>query len=226
MNWVWPISPAQAPRISWGAEIAALDDAQRVHQFSPEHLRAAAIVSQRRQRTYRRKFSDVDAEVGLEPPDRHQHLARHAVALFDAPEHRAILLHHVGAAREAGRDHAAGELLETLTEDPLRTIPRQHRLIQRHATQAGCDRRLGDAFGGGFGLEIVEPRIKAAGATGCGKRRRRRYRQDDAHRECSEKETKGHRRHQHRNRFAMKSDARATPNVPGNRGQNKAFDES
>ena len=45
-------------------------------------------------------------------------------------------------------------------------IPGQHALIQRHAVQAGCDRGLGNSLGGGFGLEIVEPCLKVAGAAG------------------------------------------------------------
>jgi len=69
---------------------------------SARNISTAAIVCQRCQRSQRRKFSDVGAVVRLQPPDRHQHLARYAVGLFNAREHRTILLHHVGAAREAG----------------------------------------------------------------------------------------------------------------------------
>jgi len=80
------------------------------------------------------------------------------------------LLHQAGATREAGRDHAAGELLEALIEDPLRMIPGEHRLVQRYAGEAGRDGGLGDSLGGGLILETVEPRLKLAGAAWCGKR--------------------------------------------------------
>ena len=129
MNWVWPISPAQAPQILW-RDIAALDDAQRVHQLGLEQVGAAAIIGERRQRAQRREFSDVDAEIGLQAPDRHQHFAGHAIGLFDAPEHRAVLLEHVGAARQPRRNHAAGKFLEALAEDLLRLVPGQHALVE------------------------------------------------------------------------------------------------
>ena len=83
MNWVWPISPAQAPRIP-RREIAALDDAQRIHQLGAELVGAAAIIGQRRQRANRREFPGVDAEIRLQSPDRDQHLAGHAIGLLDA----------------------------------------------------------------------------------------------------------------------------------------------
>src|ERR1700686_3532839 len=112
-------------------KIATLHDAQRIHQLGPEHLRSPAIVGQRRQRTKRGKFPDVDAVIGLQPPDRHQPLAGYAVGLFDAGEHRAIVLHHVDAAGKAGRHHAPRKLLETLTEDLLRMISGEYGPVPR-----------------------------------------------------------------------------------------------
>ncbi len=92
MNWVWPISPAQAPRISAAVRSPRSMMRSASINSASEGIRSAAIVSQRRQRTDGREFADVDAEIRLQPPDRHQHLAGHAVGLFDsrrAPNHIA-----------------------------------------------------------------------------------------------------------------------------------------
>ena len=55
MNCVWPISPAQAPRISPGVEIAMLDDPQRIEQMGLEEFATTAIERQRGDRTDHRK---------------------------------------------------------------------------------------------------------------------------------------------------------------------------
>ena len=91
------------------------------------------------------------------------------------------------------------KLLKALTEDPLRMIAGQHPLVQRYAGETRCDRSLRNSLGSGFILEIVEPRPEAAGAAGRRLRRRDRHRQDCARRERSEKQTRGHRGHLHRN---------------------------
>ena len=81
-------------------------------------------------------------------------------------EHRAVLLEHVGAARQPRRDHAAGKLLEALAEDLLRLVAGQHALVERDAGQAGLNGGRRNTLGGGFLLEVLEPGFERAGAAG------------------------------------------------------------
>ena len=92
-----------------GRQVAAVDDAQRVHQLAAEHLRAAAVVGQRRQRAQHRQLAHAGAEVALERPEGGDHRARHAVLLLDLGEQVAVLLELGGAALDAVlRDQLAG----------------------------------------------------------------------------------------------------------------------
>src|SRR6202035_4917520 len=115
----------------------------------------------------------------------------------------------------------ARKLLETLAEDPLRTIAGQHALIQRHAAQARRDRGLGNSLGGGDVPEIVEPGLKAAGSAGRRQRRCCRQSEDCAYDSGSEEDTKGHRDYELRNDSRMNVSPTGG-NVPANRGQNMA----
>src|ERR1700757_5024381 len=137
-----------------GRKIPAIDDAQGIHQLGAELVSAPAIISERRERPDGWELAGVDAEIRLEAPDRHQNFARHAIGLLDARQHRAILFHHVGAAREPRRDHAAGEFLKALAEYFLRAVARQHRLIERDAIEAGIYGGLGNAFACSFWFEV------------------------------------------------------------------------
>ncbi|MGY4289243.1 hypothetical protein ACVWXO_008509 [Bradyrhizobium sp. LM2.7] len=88
--------------------------------------------------------------------------------MLDARQHRAILLHHVGAALHARRHHAAGKFLKGLVEDLLRAVAIEHGLIQRYAGKPRCNGLLRDAFGRSFGFEVRKPGVEIARTAGNG----------------------------------------------------------
>ena len=102
--------------------------------MSLEEVGSTAIIGERCDRADHRQVAPHGAEIGLQPPDRHQHRTRHAEALFDALEGARMPLQHVGATFEAASGHhAAGELLEALLEHALATIFLDHALIEGDA---------------------------------------------------------------------------------------------
>src|SRR4029079_14234319 len=82
-----------------GLQVAAVDDPERLEQFVAEFVGAPAVIGQRCKRAYRLEFAVVDAEIGLQSPDRNDDFAGHAISRFDAPQHRATLLQRSGHAR-------------------------------------------------------------------------------------------------------------------------------
>ena len=89
-------------------KIAALDDLQRGDQLALEQFRAAAIMRQGGEHAEDRQLAHVaDAVIGLERPDRHQHLraARRSAARCARAARRAAASSLPGA-RDAGRRHA------------------------------------------------------------------------------------------------------------------------
>ena len=110
MNWVWPNSPCIEPRVA-GREHAAIDQLQRRIELLGEIFRAAAVVGKRRDRGQHVLVAALAAEAGLHAPDREQRPWRHAVALLDRREQRALRLLQRAAARDDGRGAALGEEL-------------------------------------------------------------------------------------------------------------------
>src|SRR5262249_60736420 len=126
--------------------------------------RPPTVVSECRQLADGRKLPAVGAEVGLQPPDRHDHRAGYAILLLDAGQHRAVLLHHAPATRHPRRHHAAGELLEALPEHALGMIAGNNPWIVAHAVERDLDRALRDAVGGGLLFDALQPGGEIAAA--------------------------------------------------------------
>src|SRR3712207_7218408 len=59
-------------------------------QLLAEHLRAAAVIGERRHRADHREVTAVRAEIRLERPQGHDHRARHAELLFRPRERRGV----------------------------------------------------------------------------------------------------------------------------------------
>ena len=116
-----------------GAEVAAVDDAQRIHQLGLEHLRTAAIMRERDERADRLLLAHHDSEIGLQSPDRNEDGSGHAVLLLDPIKDRSILQQHALRLLDALGDPALGEFLEALLEDALIAVERQHLGIGRDA---------------------------------------------------------------------------------------------
>src|SRR3954452_8122352 len=109
----------RASHFRW-RELTARHDPQRLHQLRTAPVGSPAVISQRCERTDRGELPNIRPVIRFQSPDRDQYLARDAVALFYPCEHRPMLLHHVGAPSDPGRDHPTGEFLEALIEHPLR----------------------------------------------------------------------------------------------------------
>src|SRR5690606_18775563 len=97
-----------------GTHVAAIDDAQGVHELGCEERRAAAIVGERRERADDGiAVRDVGSEVRFEAPDGYDDLARHAEIALDAAEQRAMSRKaRAGTFDKRGADTARIELLE------------------------------------------------------------------------------------------------------------------
>jgi hypothetical protein len=153
-------------------KVAALDDAKRIRQLRLEHLGAAAIECQRCDRADHLFLAEVDAEVGLEAPDRNDDRARHAELRFDLAQRRAQRLHVTQALGHAFTvDHAAGEFLEGLLEHALALVGGEHRWIERDPVER-AQAALRHALGGGVSLELRDEGIEAARCIAGGAERR------------------------------------------------------
>ena len=150
-----------------GAQVAALDQAQRVEQMAAEHLRAAAVVGERRQRLDRLVLALAAAEIALESPERGDHRRRHAEFLFLAREQRLVLLDLGGAVREpSAGQHLVGDLQEVLGEEALPAVDIDDALIEHQIGRGGGDRGLAKCPGPRLLLEGGEPRLE--GCRCCG----------------------------------------------------------
>src|SRR5262249_8444403 len=137
-----------------------------------------AVESEAGERADGREVALVDAEVGLQTPDRDQHRPRHAEALLDPLERAGVLLELARAdAHAVGRDHARGELLERLFEYALVPVARDDFFVVSDAGERG-EPALRDAFAGRLSLEPLEPRLEAAAAARHRVRRRRGEQRD------------------------------------------------
>src|SRR5215207_6310404 len=126
------------------------------------------------QRAQRRLLALVDAEIGLETPDRNHHRARHAILLLDALQQRGMLLHQALRLADALIDARQPEFLETALEMPLTAVKREDRWIRRKIGK--CRRSpLGDAFRGCLTLEAHDKGAEISAAL----RSHRRSARDD-----------------------------------------------
>ncbi len=115
-------------------EIAAVDDLQGCDQFGAEHVGAAAIIGERRQRLDRRQLARVGAEVAFQSPERRDHCTRHTIFALGAGERLGVRLQPLLALLHAivGR-HARGELDEALAEHALAAVARNDARVHRLA---------------------------------------------------------------------------------------------
>jgi hypothetical protein len=129
-----------------------------------------------RERADHRQLAHVAfAEIGLEPPDRHQDLARHAELLLDSRKQRGIPLQHRPPAIDAaGADASRDILLEGLVEGvALAAVEGEHAAILRHAAERGGDHALRDAGRGRLRRDARDERVEiTAAARGEGGSRR------------------------------------------------------
>ena len=111
--------------------IAALDDAQRIHQFGTEMIAAPAVISKRRQRRQNLELAEQRAVIAFQAPDGGDDLRRHAIGLLDATKQRLMFFHLGDAVRDAGAgEQALGEIEESSLEDALAGIAFDHRLVK------------------------------------------------------------------------------------------------
>ena len=74
MNWVWPMAPAQEPRMCVGGDVAGLEDAEGGEELLLGQVAAAALVGEGGEALDHRHRAAVGAVVGLHAPDRQHHL--------------------------------------------------------------------------------------------------------------------------------------------------------
>src|SRR5262249_23592747 len=147
-----------------GAQIAALDQAQRVEQMSAEHLRAAAIVGEGGQRFDGLVLALPSAEVAFQSPERRNDGSRHAEVLLLASKRRLMLLYVRRAAGQTpAREHLVGDFEEVLGEEALPTVDIDDALIEHEVRRGRSEGRLRNALGRRFLFEIGEPRLEGAG---------------------------------------------------------------
>ena len=141
-------------------DIAAVDDAERIHQLGAEEVGAAAIVGERGERAERGKVAHVAAVIGLQPPEGDDDRAGHAVLALDAAKSVGVLLQQRAAAAQAlGGDDAAGEFQKTLRERRLAAILAEDALVISEAVEGG-DRAGGNALARRILLHAGEPIAK------------------------------------------------------------------
>src|SRR5262249_54216792 len=114
--------------------------------------------------------ADVDAEIGLEPPDRDQDRARYAEALLDARQQAGMLGQKPLRLGKARVDARQSELLEALPEYALPAVERDHLRVGGEAGEGSRESALGNLLRGCFAREGGDERAEVA-AAGHGKRR-------------------------------------------------------
>ena len=162
MNWVWPISPAQAPRMADGAISPPIDDPQRIHQLGSKLRRAPAIIGQRRQRPKRLKIPDISSEVGFQAPDRNKHRSLDTIIMLDAGEEVGVAANQTLAFRDTKViRHPGRKLLEGLLKDLLTTIMGNRIAVVSDVIEARRDRLLRNPLCNGLLLELLQPSREA-----------------------------------------------------------------
>src|SRR5690606_3944078 len=97
---------------------------QRIHKLATEHLAAAAIVSQRRERAQHGQIAYPSAEVALQRPEGRDHRCRNAILTLGALEDRPVALHGAPAGPNAmRRGELPHHLEEGLGEEALAPVP-------------------------------------------------------------------------------------------------------
>ena len=129
--------------------------------MAAEHVRAAAIVGQRRDRVDRMILALAGAEVALQSPECRDHRRRHAVVLHLALEQRPVLLDLVGAAGEASaRQHLVGHFEEGLREEASAAVDIDDALIEHEIGRRGGDRGRRNALASASRLKSASQRSK------------------------------------------------------------------
>ena len=126
-----------------GAQIAALDQAQRVEQVAAEHVGAAAVIGERGQRLDRLVLALAGAEIALQAPEGRDDGGRNAELLVFAREQCLVLL-DLGGAAGAGvrRQHLVGNFKEGLREEALSAVDIDDALVEHEVGRGGRDARL------------------------------------------------------------------------------------
>ena len=129
-----------------GRQVAAVDDAHRIHELGAEHDRAPAIVGQRRERAQNGQLADDGAVVALERPEGGDHGTGHAVLLLDLGEQVAMLFQAGDAVLDAVlRNQLVGEGEEALGKEALLAVAADDARVHRHAVQDAGDGSPRDA---------------------------------------------------------------------------------
>ncbi|MCY1533467.1 hypothetical protein D9M68_687950 [compost metagenome] len=94
-----------------------LEDFQHGEQLAAPKGLAAAFIRQGGERANHVVAADIAAEVALQPPDRHQNFAIHAIALFDTVEAGALLREQDATTGHASGGHRAVQVLPDWTSE-------------------------------------------------------------------------------------------------------------
>ena len=152
-----------------GAQVAALDQAQRIEQMTAEHVGAAAIIGQRGERFDRMILALAGAEIALQSPEGRDHRGRDAKVLVFAREQRLVLLDLRSAAGQApAGQHLVGDLEEVLREELLAAVDVDDALVEHEIGRSGGDCGRRNSLGERLLLEGGEPRVEAAGVATIG----------------------------------------------------------
>jgi len=108
------------------------------------------------------------AEIGLQPPDRHQDLPRHAEFRLDARQQRRVPLQHRPPGIDAARPDPRGDiLLEGLVEGvALAAVEIQHRRVLGDAGEGGAGHALRNAGSLRLGRHAGHEAVEVAAAAG------------------------------------------------------------
>src|ERR1700686_231827 len=137
--------------------------------MAAEHVAAAAVIGQRRERLERLVLALARAEIALQAPERGDDRGRHAEFLLLARKDRLVLL-DLGRTllQPVGSQHLVGEFEKVLREEALPAVDADDALVEHQIGRSGVDRGGRDALGGGFLLEIGKPAVEAASVAAIG----------------------------------------------------------
>ena len=159
--WVWPSSPAQEPIISSARRSPRSMRRSESSTCAAEHVRAAAVIGERRQRFDRVVLALAGAEIAFQSPERGDHGGRHAEVLLLPRKQGLVLLDLGGAARQPpARQHLVGNLEEVLRKEFLSAVDADDALIEHQVGRGRRDGGLRDARGRRLALEGGEPRLE------------------------------------------------------------------
>ncbi len=152
-----------------GIGVARLKDLQGGDQLVLEHLSAAAVIGQRRQRRDDLHPAAVGAEVRFHPPDRQHDLARDAVLRLDPGQDGRQLRQLLAAGGDAHVRHGAVQVQpDGAREFGLAAVQADHLGVvagQRHGAVIG---RARHARRQGAGAELLDEPLQAGLVAGIG----------------------------------------------------------